>query len=48
MMDLSGGVSEEFWDTCNKVAPKGQKEIAHREIFPVNIFPGYEFSGRVK
>lgn len=48
MMDMRGEVLEEVWDTCNKVGPKGQKEIAHSEIFPVSFFPGHNFSGRVK
>lgn len=40
---------EEFQGTCNKVCPKEQNAIAHREISPDNIFVlGCDFSGRVK
>lgn len=40
---------EEFQGTCNKVCPKEQNAIAHREISPDNIFVlGCDFSGRFK
>lgn len=39
---------EEFKGTCNKVCPKGQSAIAHREISPDNFFfPGCDFSVEV-